>query len=294
MSPLHTLLAATDLSAPSRHAMARATMIASNSGAALVLLHVLPSGALDQLRDILGREAAPALSCIESETRAELTRIAKDICEPLGLHPRTELARGSVLKQIVDMAEAHAADLLVLGARGKGFMHHLVLGSTAERMLRMTRRALLLVKQLPHEPYQRVLIPVDFSSYSMQAIKLARAVAPQAEITLMHVLDPSLEGVLQYAKVDEDMIHHYQMQARQEAMNKLRKLADDAGLGPDDYQLMTMLGHAPTCILQQEEEGDADLIVIGKHGTSNAEELLLGSVTKHVLTTSKGDVLVVR
>ena len=42
-----------------------------------------------------------------------------------------------------------------------------------------------------------------------------------------------------------------------------------------------------------EQEYDADLIVVGKHGTHITEELLLGSVTKHVLAEAQGDVLVV-
>ncbi|HET20308.1 MAG TPA: universal stress protein, partial [Chromatiales bacterium] len=50
----------------------------------------------------------------------------------------------------------------------------------------------------------------------------------------------------------------------------------------------------PACILEQEEEKDADLIIIGKHGKEMGEELLLGSVTKHVLAESRGDVLVAR
>jgi len=37
---------------------------------------------------------------------------------------------------------------------------------------------------------------------------------------------------------------------------------------------------------------DCDLIVLGKHGESMVEELLLGSVTKQVLAESQGDVLV--
>lgn len=42
----------------------------------------------------------------------------------------------------------------------------------------------------------------------------------------------------------------------------------------------------------QEQELDCDLIVMGKHGQGMLEELLLGSVTKHVLAESTGDVLV--
>ena len=45
-------------------------------------------------------------------------------------------------------------------------------------------------------------------------------------------------------------------------------------------------------IIEQEQECDCDLIVVGKHGESVLEELLLGSVTKHVLAESQCDVLV--
>jgi nucleotide-binding universal stress UspA family protein len=43
----------------------------------------------------------------------------------------------------------------------------------------------------------------------------------------------------------------------------------------------------------QEQELACDLIVMGKHGQGMLEELLLGSVTKHVLAESVGDVVVV-
>jgi nucleotide-binding universal stress UspA family protein len=53
-----------------------------------------------------------------------------------------------------------------------------------------------------------------------------------------------------------------------------------------------MHGDPAQCILEQEEEQGADLIVMGKHGTGVTEELLLGSVTKHVLSQARADVLV--
>ncbi|MHB1402423.1 MAG: universal stress protein [Thiobacillus sp.] len=45
-------------------------------------------------------------------------------------------------------------------------------------------------------------------------------------------------------------------------------------------------------IIEHEQTTDADLIVMGKHGQSVMEELLLGSVTKHVLAYSSSDVLI--
>ena len=68
----------------------------------------------------------------------------------------------------------------MLGARGAGFVRRIALGTTAERLLRTTRRPLLVVKQKAHERYRRVLVPVDFSPSSAQALALARRVAPDA------------------------------------------------------------------------------------------------------------------
>ena len=46
-------------------------------------------------------------------------------------------------------------------------------------------------------------------------------------------------------------------------------------------------------IIAMEQEVDADLIVVGKHGSHIIEELLIGSVTKHVLAESQCDVMVI-
>lgn len=173
-------------------------------------------------------------------------------------------------------------------------MHHLILGTTAERMLRKTLRSILVVKQLPHEHYQRVLVPVDFSSYSRLALEMARMVAPDAEIILLHVLDNSLEGTLRYAGVKDAIIHQYhQMEARQTALDELRQLAHEANLSGTRHNLFVIDGRPASCVLEQEER-DADLIVIGKHGKGQNEELLLGSVSKHVLAGARSDVLVAR
>lgn len=45
--------------------------------------------------------------------------------------------------------------------------------------------------------------------------------------------------------------------------------------------------------MTEEQERDCDLIALGKHGAHVAEDLLLGSVTKHVLMEAQADTLVV-
>lgn len=292
MTRLTTLLALTDLSAPSRHAVARAAMVAGETGARLELLHVLQRDTLDQLRALLGQDTTAVATRVVDETRAELAQLAAAACEARGISPGVHLATGTPLSEITRQADGCDADLIVLGAHGAGFMRHLLLGSTAERLLRKTLRPMLMVRQVPHETYRRLLVPVDFSPWSIAAIRLARAIAPSAKLILYNAYDVPYEGKLRIAGVAEEQILHYRNSARQDAERSLEAMAAQAGLAIADYRCVVTRGDAGSQILEQEQEQDVDLIVIGKHGKGMTEELLLGSTTKYVLAQSNCDVLV--
>lgn len=171
-------------------------------------------------------------------------------------------------------------------------MRRIALGSTAERLLRTTRRPLLVVKQKPHERYRRVLVPVDFSASSADAIALALRVAPDASLVLMHAYEVPFESRMQLAGVDMQRIERYRAQARQSGQQRLYEAATAAGVPPGQWEPRLIMQDPSLAIVEQEQEADCDLIVIGKHGTGRVEEFLLGSVTKHVLAESAGDVLV--
>ncbi|MHB0916206.1 MAG: universal stress protein [Thiobacillus sp.] len=292
MNPLHTLLAATDLSAPARHAAQRAALLARDINARLELAHVLEQGALDELRRWFGAEGEALQARIREQAREALAQLAADVGAPLGVSAGTHLLEGAVLERIAAEADRLDASLLIVGARGAGFMRHWLLGATAERLLRKTRRPILVVKQPAREAYRSVLVPVDFSPWSRGAIRLARAVAPQAEIVLLHAFDAPFEGKLRIAGVAEETIRRHRTEAREEALTRLHQAAAEAGLAAADWRALAVHGDAAPRILEQEEEQGADLIVLGKHGAGMTEELLLGSVTKHVLAHSRGDVLV--
>ena len=151
---------------------------------------------------------------------------------------------------------------------------------------------MLVVKQVPRDRYRTLLVPVDFSPCSLRAIRHARALAPAADILLLHAFAVPFEGKLVLAGVDDDTIQRYRVAAEQEALQKLWELCQEARLPPDKVRLMVLHGDPLRHIIQQEQERNCDLIVMGKHGESLVEDLLLGSVTKHVLTESQADVLV--
>lgn len=293
MTQLACILAATDLSAPARHAVDRAGRVAGETGARLELAHVVSQSALDGLRQLLGLEAATVETHLLDQARAGLEGLAAELKQNRALDAGLHLSTGTALRGLLDEADRLAADLIVLGARGEGYLGRLLLGTTSERLLRRTRRPMLVVKQTPHEAYRRVLVPVDFSPWSARCLALARAVAPSAELVLLHAYEVPFEDKLRFAGVDETVISRYQLDARQQALAALEDLAEGASLDRARVALSCRHGAAAPRILEEEQDRDCDLIVMGKHGQGMLEELLLGSVTKHVLAESTGDVLVI-
>jgi nucleotide-binding universal stress UspA family protein len=291
-------LAATDLSAPSRHAAQRAAMLARQSAGKLALLHVLEKNALIELRRLFAPNAEALEQSMHAQARQALAELAVEFGrvqpDAQALRMDCHLVEGTVLTSIAEQAEALGCNLVVVGAHGAGFMRHWLLGATAERLLRKTLQPVLVVKQAPQLGYRKVLVPVDFSHWSLRAIALARSIAPQAPLVLLHACEIPFEGKMRFAGIEEETIQQHRQTIQREALARLDELALDAGLTAAQWQALVAFANPPDYVLEQEEEQGADLIVLGKHGTGMTEELLLGSVTKHVLGQARADVLVVR
>ena len=174
----------------------------------------------------------------------------------------------------------------------EGFVRQLLLGTTTERLVRMSLCPVLVVKRPPREAYQSVIVPVDFSPWSVKAIHLARTIAPKAEFTLLHAYEVPFEYKMRVASEKEEVIRRYRETARQEAETHLHKVAEEEGISTIGCNFILVRGNATHHILEQEEEQGADLIVLDKHGLGMVEELLLGSCTKQIATQSLCDVLV--
>jgi len=288
-----SLLAATDFSAPARHALERAAQLAAtHSCAQLTLANVVSASMLVRLRGVM-RDEAPAMEArVADKTQQALTELAARLRTQYACPVNTRIAQGTALDAITELADELQANLLVMGARGAHFVRELLLGSTTERVLRRTRRPVLAVKQRPQGAYRRVLVPVDFSVHALAAAQTAHRWLPDAEIILLHAFEVDIEGTLRFASIAEEQIHQYRVRAREDAIDAMAQFIDRLSAPPG--QLTHLIVHgAPTLrILEHEQSLDADLIVMGKHGQSSLEELLLGSVTKHVLAYSSSDVLV--
>lgn len=290
---LNAIVVATDFSTAARRATDRAALIARDQSLPLHLLHVVHGNLLDDMKAWLDNSNLWQVR-MSQQTRQRLDDEVVRLLGELGgdLILLTHIAEGQPVPEICEQAEAVEAGLVVVGVRGTNPLHHLLIGTTAERLMGKTNVPLLAVRTEASTPYQRVLVPLDFSKWSEQAVEVARAVAPGAHLVLMHSFSIPFEEKLRFAGVDDATLSHYRERARQDARDHLEALVDRHSLLPEQFTLSLTEGDAPMHILMQAGERACDLIVIGKHGRQAAEELLLGSVTRHVLAEAEVDVLV--
>lgn len=293
MTRLYTILAATDLSAAARLACERAVRLASACDARLELQHVVNTGALDSLRLLFASQPDDLQQRLLDEAREELRSLLAELHDGLGGSANLHLGIGNVVNEITRQANALDADLLVLGAHGSSLVRDLIVGSTTERVLRRTGRPLLVVRRPAPRGYRQVLIPVDFSARSLKAIEVARRLAPKAALVLLHTFEVPFEGRLRHAGVSEQELAALRASAQREGETRMAELIARAGLPAAALHSLVLYGDPSVQILEHERLQGSELIVIGKRGQNSLEDLLLGSVTKHILSQAQSDVLVI-
>ena len=83
-----------------------------------------------------------------------------------------------------------------------------------------------MVRQSVHELYRRVLVPVDFSPWSLEAVRLADRIAPDATLVLMHAVEVPFERRMRSSGVSDEAIARSRTHAHAEAQR--RRAAVDA------------------------------------------------------------------
>lgn len=292
--PSAGVLACTDFSPAADQALQRAAWLAAHNNVPLTALHVVSGGAVDVLRQWLSL-SEPVEKQLLQAAHTQLGAQVKRCLGEAGVAPHSvglRVSAGQVLAEIQAVLDVLNPECLVLGPRGESDFARLVLGTTAERLLRRAQRPLLVVRNPTHGPYRRVLVPIDFSRWTAATLQAVRRVAPGAHCVLMHAWTLPFEDKLAFAGVDADTVAHYRQQAQSQAEQCLHQAACDHDLRPGDWTPCLVQGDASHAILTHARRENCDLIALGKHGRHAAEELLLGSVCRHVLSETHTDVLV--
>ena len=227
----------------------------------------------------------------------------KGRAERRGIAVTTRVATGIPSEEVITAARAEDSDLLVVGTRGKTGLAHVLLGSTAERVIRGAPCPVLAVRMEHADIEQeegalsrpvtleRILVPVDFSDCSLDALEYAVVVAQQSKASLMllHVLEPvsyGLDFTLSHIRTRE--------QVRESWTKRLEELAFSHQHSNVPVESRLRGGLPADSILDSAQTLPCDLIVMGTHGRRGISHTISGSVAEAVLRKAHCPVLAVR
>jgi nucleotide-binding universal stress UspA family protein len=128
------VLCAVDFGQPSRRALTMAVALATRLGATLDVLHVRHNGS------VLGlATTGPERDAHEAAERAEVHGRLDELVGPhrnRAICLRLRVVEGTPHVEILRFVADHGADLIVMGTHGRSGFHRMVLGSTAENVVR--------------------------------------------------------------------------------------------------------------------------------------------------------------
>lgn len=291
MSAPTSVLCPIDFSEPSRGALRYAAVIAAHAGASLTVLTV-NDPLLAQAADMAGGAGSLA-----ADAKAETTRFFHDTFSgtPPGVRAQFVVAEGKPDAEILRLAHAKTADLIVMSSRGATGLRRLFLGSITERVLRATTVPVLVTP--PGDPgpespddvrktVRRILVPVDLTAAMNNQVSVATALGSLvgAPLLVAHVVEPVrayIPGHAHAANVDSER--------RDQAERRLQALVDTFPVPPRTEPLV-VFGEPAEEIAKIATDRQAGLIVMGLHASAVSGQRM-GSVTYRVLSVTHGLVL---
>ena len=133
-----------------------------------------------------------------------------------------------------------------------------------------------------------VLVPIDFSEHSFQAIAVAREfVEKNSDLHLIHVTHPWSEHEIGGSWGKEAEEERFQSILKS-LRNKLQEM------GYEGAKIVIHNGNAPVEITRYAEENDLELIVMPSHGRTGLKHFALGSVAERIVRKAHCPVLVLR
>ncbi len=137
-----TILVPTDFSEYSRQALSYAETVAKTFDAKIVLIHVIDTVSYAVSESVQWNEVYARLEATVQPMLDGLIREA----EKSGVAAESRLTQGVPYDQIVKTAENVHADLIVMATHGRTGMRHVLLGSVAERVVRLAPCPVLTVR----------------------------------------------------------------------------------------------------------------------------------------------------
>jgi nucleotide-binding universal stress UspA family protein len=200
----------------------------------------------------------------------------------------------AVADSVVRVAEEEQVDLILIGARGKGIIRSILIGSVSSAVLHRAKTNVLIMRHriletlqgITYEKfcpriYAKVLIPTDFSDSSRRFLAHLDNLPGLGRVILAHIVTHGEEPEIVHAFVED-------------AELALTGLKND--LSPHKFGITTAIriGNPAHEIDRLAEEEDVSLILVTSSGKGRLQEFFLGSTAFAITELAKRPVLVVK
>ena len=291
MLKIKKILYPTDFSSCSKQAYSHALFIAEQYKAELHMLHVITIHTddaydpgydfpdLEEYNIHLEKHASEESDQLIKKHKLSKTKIIK--VQERGYSPSAV---------ILKYAQDNNIDLIVMGTHGRRGLGYLFLGSVAEEVTRFARRPVYTIREekpaISVEKVNRILVPVDLSQFSKQALHYANELCKDygAELDVIHVVEDRIHPAL-YA-TGKSSIFDFTPEIRKKSASLIKDMFNEISGPKVKYKIKITEGVAAREILKYAEKNDVNMIVLTTHGASGLNQFFLGGVAEKIIRRS--------
>lgn len=212
----------------------------------------------------------------QEEAREKLTALAEYL-KPIKVEILVEV--GDPAEAILEKEEL--ADLVLMGSHRKGLVERILVGSTTEKVVKYTKKPVLVLKGKEPEGFKKVLVCYDFSEHAQRALDFAlKLLAPfKSHIVLLHVEETIEIPVVENLK---DLLSE---RYREEKLRLLDRLVEDIKAKGFGAEKAVLESTSPVEGIKEylRKTPDVELVVMGSRGLSGLQRVLLGSTSSNLI-----------
>jgi nucleotide-binding universal stress UspA family protein len=294
---LRTILVPLDGSELAEEALECATALSTPTAARLVLVRVEIAHSLADIPDVQARSAAvhraeQYLAQVESRLAARGFTVGSEV-----------RSAGRAADGTVEVAVAHAVDMIVMTSHVRTGPSHLLLGSVAEGIVAHSRVPVLVKRagQIVHpdlliEGTPRLLVPVDGTAHAEAALEVATALASDLNGELV-LLEVEVRDDVQDAERDVQVYLDAEVpDGGYDAYDYISRLQERLNTPTPKLPIFCEVrrGRPEDQIVKTATELDATLIVMATHGRTGVDRLIAGSVAGRVIEHADQPVVLIR
>jgi nucleotide-binding universal stress UspA family protein len=290
------ILFPTDFSRCAEQALVHAVFLSEKYNSEIHVLHVVT----------LYEDQPKVISSEISETKEMIKKLEdtaeKQLNKVTGTYDIkiiTSTKRGiSAAPAILEYSLDNDIDLIVMGTSGRRGIGHLLLGSVAEEVVRLSACPVLTVrgteKPKSIESVNNILVPVDFSEHSKNALAYAAKFAEcyDAKLQVLHIIEDTMHPA--FSLVGKTSIFDLIPGIEEDCWRRAEKMLEDSVPAEIKSEVFIKGGRAANEIINFAKDNSTDLIIIATHGLTGLEHMLLGSVTEKVVRMAHCPVLTVK